>query len=160
MLTVEAVVRQYSTLEVLSRRNSYGLKSVQMVEILASSPKLVSFITLLEDDYGDNKWLNDEETHFMAEDFVDVNTASTIAGDSDPTPPSFRPWACESTLRIFRAKISGIPRLDITQTLSGQTLQDGMILQEACVGQSHEIQGRVYGRLARLNQLEQLKLGT
>lgn len=149
-LTIKAVVEHCSTLEVLNLRKADGLTSELMVHILSSSPRLETFITLAEDDFDDNMSINDEETHFLAEDFIDA------AADAANT---LRPWACESTLKVFRAKITGIPRPDIAQTYSGQPLEEGMVLPEAYPGHSLDLQGRVYERLARLTRLERLELG-
>lgn len=147
-LTVEAVSRHCTTLETLSLRKATGLTSAHMVQILSSSPKLKSFTTLVEDDYT-GSWTNEEETHISAGDFIDADSLSD----------SLKPWACESTLKMLRAKISGIPRPDITQTLSGHPLEEGMVLQEIYPGQSQDIQGRVYERLARFTRMERLELG-
>ncbi|KAF8948417.1 hypothetical protein BGZ47_004999 [Haplosporangium gracile] len=84
LFTVEAVMKHCSTLEALNLR---------------MAPRLESFITLSEDDYGNNKWFNDEYTHFMAEDFIDATITAELSSDS------FKPWTCESTLNVFCAKI-------------------------------------------------------
>ncbi|KAK5817034.1 hypothetical protein F5H01DRAFT_405600 [Linnemannia elongata] len=160
-LTVEAAVKHCSTLEVLNLREAHGLTSKIMIQILSSSPRLETFVTLLEDDYADNKRCNQDSTHFVAEDFIDAATTATDV-DADAThPPSdlLRSWACESTLKVFRAKITGIPRPDIMQTYSGGPLKEGMGLPEAYPGQSLDLQGQVYERLARLKRLERLELG-
>ncbi|KAF9294954.1 hypothetical protein BGZ88_003059 [Linnemannia elongata] len=160
-LTVEAAVKHCLTLEVLNLREAHGLTSKLMVQILSSSPRLETFVTLLEDDYADNKRCNQDSTHFVAEDFIDAATTATDV-DADAThPPSdlLRSWACESTLKVFRAKITGIPRPDIMQTYSGGPLKEGMGLPEAYPGQSLDLQGQVYERLARLKRLERLELG-
>ncbi|KAF9329006.1 hypothetical protein BGZ91_000745, partial [Linnemannia elongata] len=160
-LTVEAAVKHCSTLEVLNLRGARGLTSKLMVQILSYSPRLETFVTLLEDDYDDNKWPKQDSTNFVAEDFIDAATTA-IDVDADVThPPSdlLRSWACESTLKVFRAKITGIPRPDIMQTYSGEPLKEGMGLPEAYPGQSLDLQGQVYERLARLKRLERLELG-
>ncbi|KAK3836380.1 MAG: hypothetical protein JOS17DRAFT_842095 [Linnemannia elongata] len=128
-LTVMAVVKHCSTLEVLNLRQARGLTSKVMVQILSSSPRLETFVTLVEDDYDDDMLINIEETHFLAEDFIDAatstsTTTATISSVADPSSDPLRPWACESTLKVFRAKITGIPRPDIAQTYSGQPLEE------------------------------------
>ncbi|KAH7053561.1 hypothetical protein BKA57DRAFT_453979 [Linnemannia elongata] len=153
--TIQAVVKHCSTLEVLNLRKARGLTSELMVQLLSSSPRLETFVTLVEDDYGyygRNMGSNQEYTHLLAEDFIDADAA-------DPSSDSLRSWACESTLKVFRAKITGIPRPDITKTYSGEPLKEGMVLPEAYPGQSLDLQGRVYERLARLTRLERLELG-
>ncbi|KAG0286139.1 hypothetical protein BGZ96_009742 [Linnemannia gamsii] len=120
-LTVEAVLRHCSTLETLSLRKATGLTSAHMAKILPSSPRLKSFTTLAEDNYA-GSWTNVEETQISASDFINADSFSD----------SLKPWACESTLKMLRAKISGIPSSDIAQTLSGHR----MVLQETYPGQS------------------------
>lgn len=149
-LTVEAVVKHCSALEVLNLRKAQGLTSKLMVQILSSSPRLETFVTLIEGHYENDGPCSDEDTHFLAEDFIDA---------ADPSSDPLRPWACESSLKVFCAKITGIPRLDITQTFSGQPLEESMAFPEAYPGQSLDLQGRVYERLARLTRLERLELG-
>ncbi|KAK5817032.1 hypothetical protein F5H01DRAFT_342279 [Linnemannia elongata] len=148
-LTVEAVVKHCSTLEVLNLRKAHGLTSKLMVQILSSSPRLETFVTLIEDHYENDGLCSDEDTYFLAEDFIDAAGPS-----SDP----LRPWACESSLKVFCAKITGIPRPDITQTFSGQPLEESMAFPETYPGQSLDLQGRVYERFARLTRLERLEL--
>ncbi|KAG0286136.1 hypothetical protein BGZ96_009739 [Linnemannia gamsii] len=95
-LTVKAILRHCSTLEMLSLRRATGLKSAHMVQVLSSSPRLKSFTTLGEDDYGDYSWANEDEgTHISANDFIDADFLSD----------SLKPWACEWTLKMLRAKI-------------------------------------------------------
>ncbi|KAG0312061.1 hypothetical protein BGZ97_011466 [Linnemannia gamsii] len=148
-LTAEALTNHCSTLETLDLRMATGLTSALMLQILSSSPRLHTFRTLIDDYAHDNKYWNKEETYISAVDFI----------DADPVSNTFKPWACESTLKIFRAKISGIPRPDIKITFGGHDLEEGMVLEEVYHGQSQDIQSRVYDRLARLTRLENLELG-
>ncbi|KAG0300185.1 hypothetical protein BGZ98_009380 [Dissophora globulifera] len=85
--------------------------------------------------------------HFVAKDFIDLDSASD----------ALKPWKCESSLRVFHAKILGIPRSDITTDRRGFPRLD--ILQETYPGQTQELQSRVYERLARFTRLEKLGLG-
>ncbi|KAK3836376.1 MAG: hypothetical protein JOS17DRAFT_787550 [Linnemannia elongata] len=146
-LAVQALIQHCSTLEELDLTMAYGLTSKDMQRILSSSPRLVTFITL-ECDYHYLYSVN-ETTHILATDFIDANPSSEF----------LKPWACESSLKVFRAKISGIPRPDITKTFHGHPVKNGMVLQEAHSGQSQEILHRVYERLGRLKRLERLELG-
>ncbi|KAF9123570.1 hypothetical protein BG015_005290, partial [Linnemannia schmuckeri] len=152
--TTEAVLQHCLTHEVLCLKKATGLTSTHMLQILLSSPRLQSLITLAEGDYEEYNRLNNEYTHFEAKDFIDATTTT-----AEPSFDSFRPWACESTLKVFRAKIRGIPRPDITQTFSGRPIEEGMVLKEFYLGQSQEIQGQVHDRLARLIRLERRELG-
>ncbi|KAK3836378.1 MAG: hypothetical protein JOS17DRAFT_734043 [Linnemannia elongata] len=145
-IAAEAIVKHCLTLEVLSLTKAYGLWSDTILRILSSSPKLESFVTLIDDD---NRYPCSEMTHILAASFIDV----------DPPSGLLNPWACESTLKIFRAKISKVPRPDITQTFIGLPLTDGMVVEETYPGQSLKTQSRVYERLARLTKLERLELG-
>ncbi|KAK5816987.1 hypothetical protein F5H01DRAFT_342169, partial [Linnemannia elongata] len=121
-----------------------SLTSAQMVEILASSPNLHTFVTLcgIPSQY-------DEVPFLLADEFIDL----------EPSTSQLKPWLCESTLKDFRAKITGIPRPDITKTFHGYPLQDGMVLEETYLGQGQDYQRQVYQRLARLCRLERLELG-
>ena len=134
------------TLEALSLTRPYGLWSDIILQILSSSPKLESFITLIDDD---NRHLCSKMTHILTASFI----------DSNPSSSSLNPWACESTLGIFRVKISEILRPDITRTYTGLPIMDGMVVEETYPDQSRGIQSRVYKRLARLTRLEPLQLG-
>ncbi|KAK3844369.1 MAG: hypothetical protein J3R72DRAFT_438738 [Linnemannia gamsii] len=151
-LAVDALIEHCcSTLETLRLVLTPHLTSNQMQRILSNCSRLKSFVTLIEG--GPLQWEERiEETHILAEDFI----------DADPSSGSLKPWACEATLQVFRAKISGIPRPDITCTFYGYPLfgrTDNLVLQEAYQGQSQDIQGRVYERLARLTRLQRLDLG-
>ncbi|KAG0299077.1 hypothetical protein BGZ98_010351, partial [Dissophora globulifera] len=64
---------------------------------------------------------------------------------------------CESSLRVFHAKILGIPRSDVTTDRHGFPRED--VLQETYPGQTQELQCQVYERLARFTHLTKLGLG-
>lgn len=51
--------------------------------------------------------------------------------DLEPSSDYINPWPCEWTLKVFRARICGIPRPDVTQTYYGHSLIDGMVPQES-----------------------------
>ncbi|KAG9068329.1 hypothetical protein KI688_010595 [Linnemannia hyalina] len=117
------------------------------LEILASSPKLHTFVTLRGDPPQDI-----EVPQFpilLADEFIDL----------EPLTGQLKPWLCESTLQNFRAKIARIPRPEITKTFQGHSLQKWMVLEEAYLGQGQEYQRQAYQRLARLSRLERLELG-
>ncbi|KAF9133524.1 hypothetical protein BGW39_009598 [Mortierella sp. 14UC] len=148
-LTVEPAMTHCSMLEALELTLASGITIKHMHQTLTISPRLQSLITLAA-DHQVFTWTG-EEIHIMADDFI----------DEDPSTSSLKPWACESTLKMFRAKVSGIPRPDITRTFHGRAIENKarLIQQEAYPGQSQELQQRVYGRLGRLTRLEQLELG-
>ncbi|KAF9085784.1 hypothetical protein BGX29_001774 [Mortierella sp. GBA35] len=154
-LSADALVQHCPTLESLMFRMTPGLTSAHMRKILSSSPNLHTFITL-----DDGEYVSPEVTYFLAEDFI----------DRDPATGAIKPWLCESSLKVFRAKVLGIPRPDVTLTHYGRPREelldeDGAVigvvdvLQEAYPGQSRELQRRVYERFSRFTHLEILGLG-
>lgn len=145
-LAAEAIVQHCPTLEELSLKRAYGLSSKHMQQILSSSPRLRSFITLIDAD--------ETPPHVDASRMLALDVTN-----ADSSSDSLSPWACESTLTVLRVKILGIPRPDIVKTYSGQPLEEGMVLPEDYVGQGRDIERRVYERLARFTRLEQLELG-
>lgn len=80
----------------------------------------------------------EEKTHISAKDIIDLDSRSD----------TLISWPCESTLKVFRVRISGIPRPGITR-----------IAREEYPGQRRDLQHRVYERLARFTHLERLELG-
>ncbi|KAG0368885.1 hypothetical protein BGX24_002659 [Mortierella sp. AD032] len=145
--SAEALIQHCTTLESVHVKNTPGLTSAIMRQILTSSPRLHTFVVL---DYGEYE--PSIASHFMAEDFIDLN----------PDTGVLRPWACESTLTVFSAKILGIPRPDVTLTHYGLPRADVrgvQVLQETHPGQSHDLQVRIYERLARFAHLSTLGLG-
>ncbi|KAK3844338.1 MAG: hypothetical protein J3R72DRAFT_438590 [Linnemannia gamsii] len=149
-LTAEVLIQHCATLESLEVRGTPGVTSDHMCHIVSSSPRLHTFITL-----ADREVSYPEVAYFLPEDFIDL----------DPITNTLRPWACESTLRRFSAKIGGIPRPDVTLTHYGLPRsedEDGFavdVLQETYSGQSQELQTRIYERLSRFSRLELLALG-
>lgn len=152
----EALVQHSATLESLQVRDTPGFTSVQMCQILSTSPYLHTFITLAEGECVDP-----HVSHILAEDFIDL----------DPVTNTLRPWPCESTLKRFRAKILGIPRPDVTETYYGRTRGEAaegeeeedveveVVLQEMHPGQGRELQAHVYERLSSFTRLKVLGLG-
>ncbi|KAF9911599.1 hypothetical protein EC991_003063 [Linnemannia zychae] len=145
-LAADVLVQHTATLESLECQYSPGLTSKHMCQILSSSPRLHSFITL-----DDGEYITPEVTPILAQDFVDLDSTTN-------TP---RPWLCESTLKKFRAKILGIPRPDALLTFYGfqRTIVPGVDVVEEFPGQGREIQSQVYERLSRFTRLEALELG-
>ncbi|KAH7053555.1 hypothetical protein BKA57DRAFT_453969 [Linnemannia elongata] len=155
-LSSEALVQHSTTLESIQVRDTPGFTSVQMCQILSTSPHLHTFVTLAEGECVDP-----HVSHILAEDFIDL----------DPVTNTLRPWPCESTLKQFRAEILGIPRPDVTQTYYGRTRgepaegneeEEGdveVVLQETHLGQGRELQALVYERLSRFTRLKVLGLG-
>ncbi|KAG0299263.1 hypothetical protein BGZ97_003807 [Linnemannia gamsii] len=129
--SAEALIKHCSTLEDLEVSNADGLTSQQMQQILSTSPRLVRFETLAHDDLCVN-----ENTFITAEDLIDQDFLSD----------QLNPWACEANLKVFRARIGGIPIPD-------------EVKQEQYPGEKQDIQQKVYKRLARLTHLERLELG-
>ncbi|KAG9068298.1 hypothetical protein KI688_010564 [Linnemannia hyalina] len=154
-LSSEALVQHSTTLESLQVRNTPGFTSAQMCQILSTSPYLHTFMILSE-----GECVEPHVSHILAEDFIDL----------DPVTNSLRPWPCVSTLKLFRAKILGIPRPDITQTHYGCTRGEpavgngeegngAVVLQETHSGQGRELQAHVYERLSSFTRLKVLGLG-
>ncbi|KAK3836381.1 MAG: hypothetical protein JOS17DRAFT_477325 [Linnemannia elongata] len=140
----DALIEHCSTLETLSLQWAFGLTSNHMLQILSSSPRLASFVTLVEDEQYEFV-----RPFITGNDFIDL----------EPSSGTLKPWPCESTLKVFRAKIGWIPRPDITRTYYGHPMTSWTIKREAYPGEGLEIQRRVYERLARMTRLERLELG-
>ncbi|KAF9146050.1 hypothetical protein BGX30_004743 [Mortierella sp. GBA39] len=154
-LSSEALVQHSITLESLQVKDTPGFTSAQMCQILSTSPYLHTFMILAE-----GECMDPHVSHILAEDFIDL----------DPVTNSLRPWPCASTLKLFRAKILGIPRPDITLTYYGCTRGEpavgngeednvAVVLQETHSGQGRELQARVYERLSSFTRLMVLGLG-
>ncbi|KAG0077605.1 hypothetical protein BGZ90_006878 [Linnemannia elongata] len=102
--------------------------------LLRLPPRLVNFIVHHRPDGPDAV----DRAFISATDFIDLN----------PTSDTLNPWACESTLKVFCARIARIPRPGVTK-----------VAREEYPGQRDDIQQRVYERLARFTNLERLALG-
>ncbi|KAG0227579.1 hypothetical protein B0O80DRAFT_499598 [Mortierella sp. GBAus27b] len=76
-----------------------------------------------------------------------------VFADKEPDTGMLKSWACEKTLKVFGARIDGIPRPNQTGG------DDAVDTEETQPGQGREIQGRIYDRLARFTNLETLLLG-
>ncbi|KAK3810978.1 MAG: hypothetical protein J3Q66DRAFT_390897 [Benniella sp.] len=127
------------TLEELEIHNC-AINGVQKAQILAASPNLHTFCTL-EDDW------------FKGDSYFDVHSFI----DRDPQTGELKTWACESTLKTLKVKITGVPILG-SHGVRGWGMGGSEVVREAYPGQAREIQGHVYDRLARLTHLETLWL--
>ncbi|KAG0292404.1 hypothetical protein BGZ96_004151 [Linnemannia gamsii] len=147
----EALVKHCPTLERLELKRSANLSSLQMQQILSSSPRLTTFVSMHDNSRDlERDWCGSAIAKFAVQDFIDLD--STTTGTT-----TLKPWACESTLKVFAAKVTGIPRPDVNKTFHGHSRRGG--LQETYPGQSQELQRQVYERLARFTHLEELELG-
>ncbi|KAK3836420.1 MAG: hypothetical protein JOS17DRAFT_787590 [Linnemannia elongata] len=117
-------MKHCSTLEELELRRAVKLPSRLIRQILSNCPNLVRFEALAKDWY--------------TEDLIDL----------DPITNALTAWSCESTLKVFQVRISGIPRPRVIR-----------VALEQYPGQGKDIQHQVYGRLARCTNLERLELG-
>ncbi|KAK5816989.1 hypothetical protein F5H01DRAFT_342172 [Linnemannia elongata] len=133
-LSADALITHCSNLEELEICVADGVTSHQIRQILSFSPRLVKFIMHHRPD-GPNAV---DRAFISATDFIDLN----------PTSDTLNPWACESTLKVFCARIARIPRPGVTK-----------VAREEYPGQRNDIQQRVYERLARFTNLERLALG-
>ncbi|KAF9309901.1 hypothetical protein BG003_009156, partial [Podila horticola] len=110
--------------------------------VLSSSPRLKALITI------DDKWRHRSRIPYIdAKDFIEVHPLSFI----------LNPWASETSLKVLKTKISCIPRPDVSKDLDGGYRFDA--LMETYAGEGKHIQRRVYERLARFTNLEELCLG-
>ncbi|KAK3810835.1 MAG: hypothetical protein J3Q66DRAFT_350327 [Benniella sp.] len=126
---VQALERHYPTLEVFDINARIDSQRNELVRVLSSSPNLRALIS------PHNMW--------------SANRCETSAFiDRDPATGALKVWACETSLKILKVVINGIPRHDLRRRNA-----------EIYPGQEREIQGQVYDRLARLTSLETLWLG-
>ncbi|KAF9953558.1 hypothetical protein BGZ65_004604 [Modicella reniformis] len=70
--------------------------------------------------------------------------------DRDPNAGLVKTWACESSLKVLKVMVTGIPRPD---------LEGVEVVGEVYAGEGPTIQSQVYDRLARLTNMESLWLG-
>ncbi|KAF9275147.1 hypothetical protein BGZ68_010983, partial [Mortierella alpina] len=141
--SAEALIKHCPTLEALEVHETRGWTSSHLYRILSSCPRIHTFATLVD---GESRATH--ETHFLAQDFIDFNHTSN----------SLAPWKSESSLKVFKAKVMGIPRPGVTPYDHYKPAPE-KVLREAYPGQSQELQHQVYKRLARFSHLEILQLG-
>ncbi|KAG0243218.1 hypothetical protein BGX31_011027 [Mortierella sp. GBA43] len=132
----KAILAHIPTLEELVIDGSVGFTGKELVQVLSSCPNLRTLIAI--DDGPYNKYA--EFSHVDAQLLI----------DRDPSTDMLNAWPCETSLKVLKISIIGIPRLD---------LESPDYVQEAYPGQGREIQNLVYKRLGRLTKLETLWLG-
>lgn len=132
--TIEALKKHFSTLEILDMAGSNGVTGDHLVQVLGSCTRL--------------HMLSNMYRFHNASHHPTINAKAFI--DADPGSGALKPWSCEKTLKHFGIVITGIPRPD---------LKRGDTVAEEYPGQSQEIHGQVYDRLARLTNLETLWIG-
>ncbi|KAF9289033.1 hypothetical protein BGZ88_007949 [Linnemannia elongata] len=167
-LSVGALIQQghCASIEHIEAVETGGVTSDQLRRLLSSSPRLHTFIILENEGQ-----IIPSVSHFLVDDFIDLDLDLDLDDDNDTKGGgggggggsgcrrSLKPWACESTLRVFSAKILGIPRPDITVSYYNTPIPEDATIQETYPGQGLDLQQRVYERLARFSQLEALELG-
>ncbi|KAF9538422.1 hypothetical protein EC957_006769 [Mortierella hygrophila] len=131
--SADALVKHCSTLEELQLQQMDGVTGQHLYRILSTSPWLVKF---------DVEVVRGTLARISAEDFIDL----------DPFTDAPTPWPCESSLRVFRARIGGISRPPGTPSPRAP--------QERSTVQEKDHQNKIYARLARFTHLERLELGT
>ncbi|KAK3811057.1 MAG: hypothetical protein J3Q66DRAFT_350866, partial [Benniella sp.] len=127
-----ALLKHSSTLEELSVVGDYStcISSGDIVQVLRSCANLHALVFI--DTF--NEWP-------IPHSLVD----GRVFTDMDPDTGSFKSWECENSLRVLKIRIGRIPK------------QDGK--GYAYPDERHKIQGQVYDRLARLTNLEVLRIG-
>ncbi|KAG0227583.1 hypothetical protein BGX31_006902 [Mortierella sp. GBA43] len=128
-----ALVKHFPTLEEFISSGCNDIACENLVQVLSSCPNLHTLVDAYEDAS-----LRDSRLH--ASTFIDL----------DYTTGTYRTWACESSLRAFKVKVAGIPR---------PGLRGAWVVKETYPGEGQLMQDLVYGRLARLTNLETLWLG-
>ncbi|KAF9940633.1 hypothetical protein BGZ65_006476 [Modicella reniformis] len=129
------LVRHFVTLKALEVSGVY-FTSDDLVRVLSSCPNLHTLSTIDAKHYREIMC-----PRFRADIFI----------DQVPDTVLLKTWACESSLKVLKIRIAGIPRPDLEE--------DGDIIDDVCPGQGLEIQSLVYDRLSRFTNLETLWLG-
>lgn len=133
--TRKALSSHFPTLERLLVDQTSGFTSHDMLQVLSSSPKLHTLVDLFINPRGRRGYRRLDAVTFV---------------DQDPNTGLLNAWSCENTLKELCIIIRGIPRPD----LEGYSETEG-----TCRGEGQEIQNRVFSRIARLTNLETLRLG-
>ncbi|KAG0195359.1 hypothetical protein BGX33_003509, partial [Mortierella sp. NVP41] len=147
----KALAEHCATLEVLQVTNILEDSSSTLHQILSSSPKL-RILIISDDKLHAQPW----NPYLEAEDFVD---ADELHGQSwspyleaedfvDAHRGTLNPWACETSVKVLKTKITRIPRPNATKLLDGRQRVDA--LKETCTREGKQLQQRVYERLSRL----------
>ncbi|KAK3810888.1 MAG: hypothetical protein J3Q66DRAFT_350431 [Benniella sp.] len=137
-LSLGEMNRHFSTLESFEvgvNHKYVFLRKEHLERVLSSCPNLHTFA----DNY-ERTLFDAGHKSFRHDEFIDRDLETGL----------YRPWACEPSLKVLKVQILDIPSK--AMGLWGR-------IQESYPGQGREIQELVYGRLARLTNLETLWLG-
>ncbi|KAF9399143.1 hypothetical protein BGX21_006730 [Mortierella sp. AD011] len=134
--SILALEQHYPTLEALVVREG-DFMSKDLLLLLSSAPNLQTLVAIDDGCYYEPLYISIDAAMFI---------------DLEPGTNSFRPWACEHTLKELKIKITDIPRPDLRDRRG--------VVEEEYAGQGKDIQNRVYERLARFTKLEKLWLGS
>ncbi|KAG0227848.1 hypothetical protein BGW41_003663 [Actinomortierella wolfii] len=144
--TVAVLANHADTLEYLDVIRTSSSMDQSLVDLLASCTRL--------------RFLNLHQYEFDAYTFIDYTNDTIHELEQQQHCQLLRPWKCEKTLIVFKARIGCIPRNDIPLNLLGKPRDDeGVCLSEIYPGQSHELQEQVMARLGRFHNLQHLQLG-
>ncbi|KAG0229384.1 hypothetical protein B0O80DRAFT_448504 [Mortierella sp. GBAus27b] len=132
---MKALTGHFLTLRVLLVDGCSGLTGDGIIQALSSCPNLHTLVAINDASYPHGTGF----TRLNADVFI----------DRDPSTGALKPWLCESSLKILKVMIGGIPRPDLGHSHTAETP----------IGQGRGIQNFVYERLARLGNLETLWLG-
>ncbi|KAF9348043.1 hypothetical protein BGX34_002703 [Mortierella sp. NVP85] len=111
-----------------------GLTDKDRVQLLASCPNLCEF-----SDIHPIRSSDQSTAGFDAKCFI----------DQDLHTGSLKSWMCETSLRVLKISLNGIPRPDVIEER----------VDEDYPGHGRVMQSQLYGRLARFTNLETLWLG-
>jgi len=130
--TMNTLAKHFSILESVDMDGCETVTSDHLVRVLSSCTRLHTLLC--------SHWrYESNQSPINAKVFVDVDDTGSL-----------KSWQCETSLKVLRTQITGIPRPDLT----------GGIVAEVYPGQARELHGQIYDRLARLTNLERLQLGT
>jgi len=127
---MEVMKRHHPTLEKLDIHGNPGLLSSDLVQLLRHSINLHTFA------YTEmpSRWASDK-SYVCTNMFVDL----------DPDTGALLPWKCERSLKVLQVTLEGITRL-------------GFEGEAALANREREVEILLYDRLARLTNLEVLRL--
>ncbi|KAK3811023.1 MAG: hypothetical protein J3Q66DRAFT_350794 [Benniella sp.] len=127
---MEIMKRHHPTLEKLDIHGNPGLLRSDLVQLLRDCINLHTFA------YIDtpSRWVSDK-SYVCTNMFVDL----------DPDTGTLRPWKCEKSLKVLQVTLEDITRLGFEE-------------EAALANREREVEGLLYDRLARLTNLEVLRL--
>ncbi|KAG0216616.1 hypothetical protein BGX31_000544 [Mortierella sp. GBA43] len=105
----QALAKHFPTLQVLAVDGSRDFTSKDLIWVLSSCPRLRILNVIDEDQY-----VRDTFIRFGAREFIDM----------DPFTGALNPWACESSLKELRVRITGIPRPDLQDNIAIEAYPD------------------------------------